>query len=156
MARPLSMILMRDRGTEEGHQAVTPELIDGALIPVDLIHENSEAAIHDFVHILRVELFRHGSEASHVRKEHGDEFAFTLDGAARGKDLIRKKFRGVGARCLVVDGHGFFGLTKIVAAVGTELVPRKVFRLAFRANNNEPFPTFSTELSCLRIIHLAI
>ena len=36
MAGPLGMVLVGQRGTEEGHHPIAGELVDGALVAVDL------------------------------------------------------------------------------------------------------------------------
>ena len=95
--------------------------------------------------ILRVELLAHCGEPGHVRKEHGHELAFTLDGAAGRKDFIHQELGGVGAWCLVVDGHGFFGLAKIVAAFEAELTVRRYGIAAFGAGEFEFSPALLAE-----------
>ena len=100
VAGSLRMILVSYGSAEEGHDTIAPELVDGSLVPVDLIHQDTETAVHDLVDILRIELLGHGSEARHIREEDGHELPFTLDGAAGGKDLVGQKFGGVGSGLL--------------------------------------------------------
>ena len=48
------MVLMCHRCPEEGHDAITRKLVDGALIPVDLIHEDLETPIHDLMDLFGI------------------------------------------------------------------------------------------------------
>jgi len=82
------MILVGQRGTEKGHDAVTGELVDRPLVLVDLVHEDLEAPIHDPVDLLRVELLGDGGEVRHIRKEDGDELALPFHRASGGEDLL--------------------------------------------------------------------
>ena len=75
------MVLMGEGCAEEGHDAVAGELVDRPLVLVDLIHEDLEAAIHDPVDLLGVELLGEGGEVRHVGKEDGDELALPFDRA---------------------------------------------------------------------------
>ena len=43
MAGPLGMVFMGHRSTEQGHHPIAGELVDRALIPVDLIHQDLES-----------------------------------------------------------------------------------------------------------------
>ena len=73
------MIFMGHGGPKQGHDAITGELVDGALIFVDLIHEDLKGTVHDLVDFLRVELLRHGCVIGHIREEHRHQFALSLN-----------------------------------------------------------------------------
>ena len=92
------MVFVGKRSTEEGHDAVAGELVDGALILVDLIHEDLEAAVHDLVDFFGVELLRDACEVCHVGEEDGDELALPFQGGAGGEDLVGEVLGGVGVR----------------------------------------------------------
>ena len=62
---------------------------------MDLIHEDLEAAIHDLVDLLGIELLRDGREVRHIGKEDGDKFALTFDSTPCGEDLLCQELRGV-------------------------------------------------------------
>jgi hypothetical protein len=46
---------------------------------VDLIHQDLEAAVHDLVDFLRVELFSHRGVVGHIREENRHQFALSLN-----------------------------------------------------------------------------
>ncbi|MCF8057586.1 MAG: hypothetical protein K9K37_13240, partial [Desulfocapsa sp.] len=45
--------------------AIPGELVDGTLIPVDLLHEDLKCTIHDLVNFLAIQLFRDRGISSH-------------------------------------------------------------------------------------------
>ena len=92
------MILVSHRGTEEGHDPIARELIDCALVLVDLVHQDLEAPIHDLVDFLGVEFLGDGGVIRHVGEEDGYELSFALDGTAGREDFIGKVFWSVGLR----------------------------------------------------------
>jgi hypothetical protein len=49
--RPLGVVLVGDGRSEESHDAVAGELIDGALVAVDRLREALEAAVHHHVEV---------------------------------------------------------------------------------------------------------
>jgi len=64
--RTLSVIFMRDRRTEQCHDAVTQELVDGTFVTVNGFQDDLEDAVHDPVHILGIELLGHRRKPRHV------------------------------------------------------------------------------------------
>jgi hypothetical protein len=107
--------------TEQGHQTIAGELIDGAFIPVDLVYENPKTPVHDLMDIFRIEILKHGRGLSHIHKQHCHELAFTFDGTTGREDLFRQMFGGVGLGLIVVDGRGFFGRYKGATAFIAEI-----------------------------------
>ena len=115
------MVLMRDGSTEKGHDSVSAELVDGPLVPVDLVHEDAETPIHDFMNRLRIEVLEHGRGVGNIRKEDGNEFTFAFDGAAGRENLFCKMLWGVRMRLVIVQRLGLFRLAQIMAAFTAEL-----------------------------------
>ena len=76
--------------TEERHEAVAEELVDGPLVAVDLGEHQLEGAVHELVDVLGVEALREGGESRDVHEEHGDELALAFEGALGGEDLLGK------------------------------------------------------------------
>jgi hypothetical protein len=111
---------MGEGRTEEGHDAVPGELVDGPLVPVDLVHEDLEARIHDLVDLLGVELLGEGGEVGDIGEKDGDELSLTFYGAASGKDLVGQELGGVGVGLGVVGGRDSGNET--VTAVPTKFV----------------------------------
>ena len=73
---------MRDRRTEEGHDAVAGVLVDGPLEAVDAVGEDLEEAVEYAVPFFRINLLRQLHRALHVGEQHGDllALAFEADG----------------------------------------------------------------------------
>ena len=115
------MVLMRHRRTKQGHHPIARKLIDRPLVPMNLVHQDLEAPVHDLMDFLGVELLRHGGVIGDVGEEDGYQLAFALDGASGREDLIGEILGRVGLGLGVVDGKGFSWLPKVVAAFVTEL-----------------------------------
>ena len=103
------MVLVGQGGTEEGHDPVPGELVDGPLVAVDLIHQYPEAPVHDLVHFLRVQLLGEGGVAGHIGEEHRHQLALPFQGTAGVQDLDRPDVWGCRTGVGVVEGRGFFG-----------------------------------------------
>jgi hypothetical protein len=98
VARALRMILVRDRGTEEGHDAVAGVLIHRALEAVYAIGEYLKETVQDLVPLFRIELLGEVHRALHVGEEDGHLLALALEGASRGEDLLGEVLGRVRAR----------------------------------------------------------
>ena len=77
------VILVRDGRPEEGHDAVAEELVDRALVLVDLGQHQLESARHDGVHVLRIQPLGERREARHVDEEDRDLLALPFQRASR-------------------------------------------------------------------------
>ena len=53
IARPHGVILVRERRAEQRHDAVTHDLVHGALVPVDRLHHAFEHGVQEFARLLR-------------------------------------------------------------------------------------------------------
>ena len=60
---------------EERHEAVAEQLIDGALVAVDLGKDQLEGAVHQAVDVLRVAAVDQGGEAGDVNEEDSHDLA---------------------------------------------------------------------------------
>jgi len=78
MAGPDGMVLMGQGGAEEGHDPIAGELVDGPLVAMDLLHQDLEAAVHDLVDLLGIQLLGEGGEGGHIGEEDGDELALSF------------------------------------------------------------------------------
>jgi hypothetical protein len=95
--RPARTVLVGDGRAEQRHDAVAPILVDRPLEAMDLGGDPLEAALHDAVDVLGVELLSDRSEASAIREQHGDYAPLTLEGAATGEDLLSEVLGCVGS-----------------------------------------------------------
>ncbi len=73
--RPKSIVLMEGGDTEDGHDGVADELLDGAAVTLDDRPHHREVAAHDRPHRLRVELLAQDRRADDVGEQDGDDFA---------------------------------------------------------------------------------
>ena len=60
------MVLVGDGCTEEGHDAIAGELIDGPLEPMHPLQEDVKAAIHEGMDLLGIEALREAGKPGHV------------------------------------------------------------------------------------------
>ena len=92
------VVLVGDRGAEEGHEAVAEELVDRALVAVDLGEGEGEEAVDDPVIFLRASLRRQLGRADDVAEEDAHLFPFALDRAADRENLVTQMAGRVGRR----------------------------------------------------------
>ena len=64
------MVLVGDRGAEDGHDPVAGELVDGALEPGHGVGQDREEALHDLAPLLRVLLLGEVHRAADVGEQH--------------------------------------------------------------------------------------
>ena len=88
----------------EGHDAISGELVDRALVPVDLVHEDAETPVHDLMDLLWIELLREGCVIRDIRKQHCYDLPLTFDGTARREDLLREELGGIRVGLGEVEG----------------------------------------------------
>jgi hypothetical protein len=98
VARPLGVILMRDRRAEQRHDSIARVLVDGAFEAVNALGEDREEAVHDLVPLFGIELLGQVHRSFHVSKEDRHLLAFAFEGAARREDLLGEVLRRVRAR----------------------------------------------------------
>src|SRR5262245_47004516 len=94
-ARPLCVVLVRDRRTEERHDAVARELVDGTLEAMDAGGENLEEAIDDRAPALGIELLGQLHRALHIGEEDGHLLPLALESGTGGEDLLGEMPRRV-------------------------------------------------------------
>ncbi len=124
MAGSLGMVLVGQRGAEEGHHPIAGELVDGALVAMDLIHEDLKAPVQDLMDLFRVQLLREGGVGGHVGEEDSDDLALPFYRGAGGEDLVGQVLGGVGSGDGVVgERGGRRELGKFMTTFATELLP---------------------------------
>jgi hypothetical protein len=139
------MVFVGNGRTEKSHHAIAQKLVDRPLVPVDLVQEESETPVHNLVNRLRIKLLEHSGGIRHIREHNGNDFVFTLDGTARGKDFVGKILRSVGMRPVEVQRFGFSGSAEIMAALITKLAFGGTGLPALRACQIHFAPAFVTE-----------
>ena len=156
MTSPLPVILMGHRCAKQGHHPITRKLIDRPLVPMNLIHQDLEAAIHDLVDFLGVEFLGHGGVIGYVGEEDGYELPLTLDGASGGEDFLREVSRRVGLGLRVVNQGSFFELAQVMAALLAKSTAWKIRCPAVWAIDFQVAATLVTELGVDLVLKLAL
>jgi len=77
---PPRVVLVGDRRSEQGHEAVPEELVDGPLIAVDLAQGQLKEPVQEEVHGLGPQPVGQGGRAHQVAEEHGDLLALAFQG----------------------------------------------------------------------------
>ncbi len=89
---PLRRILQSDRGTEEGHDPVTLQLVHRPTVLIDCPNEDFVNLFHQAKGLLRIELLRHGGVPSHIGEQHRHLFALPFDPLPLGQDFFGQIF----------------------------------------------------------------
>src|SRR5215813_10947696 len=90
------MILMTDGCSEQRHEAITQELIDGALIAMYLVECYLKKPIEERVHCLRSDALGNWGRVHQVTEQHCHLFPFTFKGTPGGQNFLGKVFGCVG------------------------------------------------------------
>jgi hypothetical protein len=100
------MILMRNGGAKEGHNAIAHDLIHRALIAVHSSHHPFQDGVEKLAGLLRITVSEQLQRALEVRKQDGDLFPLPFERAAGGENLVGQMRRRVGQRrpCMVWSG----------------------------------------------------
>ena len=72
------MVLVRERGAEQGHDPIAGELVHGSLETVNAVTEDREEAIHDRPPQLGVRALGEVHRADHVREQHRDLLSLAI------------------------------------------------------------------------------
>ena len=152
IARPLCMIFVGDRCTEQGHDAVAGKLIDGSLVSVDFIHQDLETSVHDLVDFFGVELFSHGGVIGHVGEKHGNQLPLPFESASGGENLVSQEFGRVGLGLRIIDSDGFSGFHQFAAAFIAKFGFGSVRRPAIGTHEFELVTTLTAKLRVSSIL----
>jgi hypothetical protein len=82
------MVLVGQRDPAKGHYTVTGKLVDRALMAVDFVHQDLEAAVHDLMSLLGAQFSGKSHEIGRIGEYHGHQLALAFDGRTRGENLI--------------------------------------------------------------------
>ena len=82
------VVLQSQWRTEQGHDPVAHDLVDGSLVTMDGVHHPLEDGIEDSACLLRVAIGQQLHRSLEVGEEHGHLLAFALDGALRVVDAL--------------------------------------------------------------------
>mgnify|MGYP006302255241 CR=1 FL=1 len=159
--RPLRGILQGNGGSKKGQDAVSPELVHGALVVVDLVDEDFEDLVHERKGFIGTQSLRERREALHVAEHDGDLPPLPLNSLSLGEDFFGEPFGEVTLKLfqLFVERKGWFGDTgrrgQSMPAFATEFELWGVQGTASQADDLEFRAAILTSLRALRILKLA-
>ena len=70
--RPLGVVLMGDRRTEQGHDRIANDLVDPSTERGDVVGESGETAVDQVLDLFGIAVLREAGEPDDVGEEHGD------------------------------------------------------------------------------------
>jgi hypothetical protein len=94
------VVLMRQRCPEQGHNAITHDLIHRAFIAMDRRHHPCQHRIKQLPGVLGIAVGKEFHRPFEIGKEHGHLLALPFQGAPRGENLLGQIGGGVGERWL--------------------------------------------------------
>ena len=89
------VVFARDGRPEQRHETIPQELIDGALISMNLCHRNGEERLEQRVHALLPKPLGENGGVGEVAEEHGDLLSLALDRGWQVEEGSIEMFRGV-------------------------------------------------------------
>ena len=95
IARAHGVIFMGERRTEQGHDPVAHDLVDGALVAVHSLHHVLEHGIEEFARFLGITIGEQLHGALQIGEEHGDLLALAFEGRLGGEDPLGQVPRSV-------------------------------------------------------------
>ena len=98
VAGPQGVILMRQRGAKEGHNAIAQHLVHRALVAVHGLHHVMQGGVEELPGSLRIEVGNQLGGAFEVSKEDGDLLALAFKHAAGRQNFLGQVLGGVGER----------------------------------------------------------
>jgi len=122
VARAHRVVLVRDRSTEQGHDAVAHDLVDRSLVAMDGLHHPFEHGVEELARLFGIAIGEQLHRALEVGEQHGDLLALAFEGALQGEDLLGEVLWSVALRGREARGRGGFRRqSSRVGAVGAEL-----------------------------------
>ena len=74
------MILVGDRGAEQGHDSIAHNPVHGALVAVDRLNHAFEHGVEELLRVLRVAISKQLHRTLDVGEQHGDLLPLALEG----------------------------------------------------------------------------
>ena len=90
------VVLVRDGGTKQGHQAIPQDLVHGALEAVHGVHHQVNGRIEELLGGFGVEALDQPGGVLEVGKEHGDLLALPCQSRAGRENLLSQMGRRIG------------------------------------------------------------
>jgi hypothetical protein len=103
------MVLVGDRRPEQGHDAITHDLVDRALIAMHRRHQALQDRIEELAGLLGVAIRQQLHRALQVRKENRHLLALPFKRSLGLEDLLGEVDRGVAQRFMGARGQKWRG-----------------------------------------------
>src|SRR5439155_13448415 len=145
----------RDRRTEERHDPVAHDLVDGALEAMDGRHHQLEDGIEDRARIFRIAIGQQLHRAFEIGEEHGHPLALSLQRCPGRKDALGQMLWGVRVGGLKLRLAGGRRRGQRSAAAATKSFVALVGKATRRARGGEREAARTTEAPALAILRLA-
>ena len=148
ITRPHGMVLVRQWRTEQRHDAVTHDLVDGAFVAMHRFHHELEHRVQNGARFFRIAIVQHLHRSLDVGEQHADLLALANHRLARAEDLRGQVLGGVvlrGSSLGVVARQGS-GSRERGAASLAAFVTRRVGRAARAAGVGEAGAALRAEL----------
>ncbi len=123
VASPNGVILVGERGAEEGHDAVSHHLVHGALVDADGIHHGLENGIQQLPRLLGVAACEQLHCSLEMGEENRDLLPLALKGALRGGDRFDEMLGGIGVGRRVRDDRRGAGMRATNLRASSDLGP---------------------------------
>src|SRR5262249_22170318 len=154
---PPGVVLVGERGAEQGHEPVAEELVDRALVPVHLDQDRLEEPVEQRVHGLGSEPLGQRGRAGDVAEENRHLLALALEGGAGGHDALGQVLWRVAGGGVEVGGRRAAGggVAQVEAAAVAEVAAGHHRRLAARAVPRELSPALAAKPGTGAILRVA-
>ena len=149
------MVLVRQRGAKQRHDAVAHHLVDGALVAVDGFHHPLEDRVEEAACLFGVAISEQLHGALEVGEQHRDQLAFALQAAIAQPGCARPGGAGAGRSGKTTWSAVEGGAAQRLAAAVTEATRRRVGLLAARAAQLERCAAPVAEPCAGRVVLLA-
>src|SRR5262245_63120178 len=106
---------MRQRRTEQGHDAVAHHLIYGSFVAMHGFHHLFENRIKNLSCFLWITISEQFHGTLHVREQNRDLFALAFEGALGSEDFFSEMLRGIDFRRNEARGYGSVSTQRLPA-----------------------------------------
>ena len=141
------VVLVGERSTEESHDAVAHDLVDGALVVMDRLHHACEHRVEQPARVLGISVGEQLHRPLEVGEEDRDLLALSFEHDLRGQDPLGDVLRSVGLGRGEARGRCLAGG---VGALFAELRAKAILVVAPRTLRGEPRLTPPLESSQVR------
>jgi hypothetical protein len=123
---------------------------------VDLIHQDFETTVNDFVDFFGIKHFGDRRIVGDVGKQNGYQLALTFNGTAGGENFIRKELGRIGRGFTMVNRGAIFRATQIITTLIAKFAADPVGSMAHRAGEIKFMTTLVTKFGPFSVLEPAL